>query len=94
MTFHSPIRHASSPPFAPCTISKRRAERSASRAKCAHLEIGIRQLGLPVGLVSRLDGDQISLPYVVGGEDDLPEGTVVRACDSFAAKALRDEASW
>ena len=52
------------------------------------LEIGIRQLGLPVGLVSRLDGDQISLPYVVGGEDDLPEGTVVRACDSFCGESI------
>ena len=53
------------------------------------LEIGIRQLGLPVGLVSRLDGDRISLPYVVGGGDVLPERTVVRACDSFCGESIQ-----
>ncbi len=52
------------------------------------LEIGTRQLGLPVGLVSRLDGEQVSLPYVVGGGDALPEGTVVRACDSFCGESI------
>ena len=52
------------------------------------LEIGIRQIGLPVGLVSQLDGDRLSLPYVVGGGDDLPEGTVIRACDSFCGESI------
>ena len=51
------------------------------------LAIGIRQLGLRVGLVSKLNRDQIGMPYVVGGGDSLPEGTVVRACDSFCGEA-------
>ena len=52
------------------------------------LAIGIRQLGLRVGLVSKLNRDQIGMPYVVGGGDSLPEGTVVRACDSFCGEAI------
>ncbi len=58
------------------------------------LEIGIRQLGLPVGLVSRLDGDRISLPYVVGGVMPFLKARLSERATHSAAKVFRDGAAW